>query len=123
MLDLALLLFNESCADLIGPLVLNRVVLHKASDCFSTVVDLAELDQQRNHVEQVTIFHVVVPRQNRNGLLGLKHVGRGRVVEDHAVLGCSAEFGHVFGKHTVDVSAVLSEQTHRTVSVRVHLIH
>ena len=71
----------------------------------------------------MTVLRVIIPGDNRHGLLGLQHVGRRRVIEDHAVLWVAAQPRHVLGEHAIYVGAVLAEQSHRAKSARVHLVH
>ena len=84
---LSVLSVNEDVADLFGELEIDHVVLNESLDGVSAVVDLGQLNEQRDQVVQLPVLRVIVPRDDRHGLFGHQHVGRRGVVEDHAVFG------------------------------------
>lgn len=120
---LSVLLLYQCGAHLLGPVEVHCVVLHNPGDCFPAVVDLRQLDEHWDQIEQLSVFGVVVPRDDRNSALWLKHVCAWRVVQNDRVLHVSADLAHVFREHSIYVCAVLSKQTHRTVAINIHLIH
>ena len=119
----AFLTLKQNVTDLFCKVKVDGIVFNESLDRISAVVYLRELDEERNQVEQLTVLWIIIPRDNGHGLLWLEHVGRRRVVKNHAVFGSPAQLGHVLGEHTVDIGAVLSEQPHGTVSVCIHLVH
>lgn len=122
-LPLPFLPVEDGVAHHFGPEEVHRVVAHEVLDCLPAVLDLAELNEERDQVEQLLVLRVVVPRHDGNGLLGLKHVRRRRVVEDDCVLGGPANLAHVFGEDSLHVGAVLTKQAGGAVPVGVHLVH
>ena len=120
---LSVLLLDQRCTNLFGPDKVYCIVFNDSRDSFPAVVDLWQLDEQRNKVEQLSIFRVVVPRDNRYSAFWLKHVRTRRVVKDYRILHVPSNFAHVFGEHAINISAVLSEETHRAIPIQVHLIH
>ena len=69
------------------------------------------------------IFWVVIPGNNWHCALRLKHVSGRRIVENDGVLHVSSDFGHVLREYSVDVGAVLSEQSHGTIPIWIHQVH
>ena len=122
-LPFTLLPVENGVAHHLGAEEVNGVVAHEVLDGVAAVVDLAELDEERDQVEELLVLHVIVPGDDGNCLLGLQHVGRGRVVEDHCIFCTSADLAHVLGEDTLHVSAVLTEETSCAEAVGVHLVH
>ena len=52
-----------------------RVIPNETRDSLTHVIDLIHLYQHRNVVEEGAVVRVIVPRDNREALLGLHHVG------------------------------------------------
>lgn len=117
------LLIEDGLGHLDGVTIVDSVILHKSRDGVTTVVNLAHQNQQRNYVVEVAISGVIVPAHNWKSLFWLQHVGRGRVVQDDALIRLSSQLAHVFGKHSLDEGAVFSEQPYVTAPTRVHLVH
>jgi len=61
------------------------VVADEASDSVAHIANLAHFNQDGNVVKQGAILGVLVPRQDRQALLRLKHVGCRRVINDNRV--------------------------------------
>ena len=122
-LPFALLPVQNRVAHHLGAEEVNGVVAHEVLDGVAAVVDLAELDEERDQVEELLVLHVVVPGDDWNGLLGLQHVGGRRVVEDYCIFWTSADLAHVLGEDTLHVGAVLTEQASCAEAVGVHLVH
>lgn len=122
-LPLSFLPVQNGVAHHLGAEEVNSVIAHEVLDGVAAVVDLAELDEERDQVEELLVLHVIVPGDDWDRLLGLEHVGRWRVVEDDCILRISANLAHVFREHTLHVGAVLTEQASRAKAIGVHLVH
>jgi hypothetical protein len=57
-----------------------HIVFNESLYCFPHVINLRELDEQRNEVSKLPVFWIVIPRNNRHGLFWLQHVGTWRVI-------------------------------------------
>lgn len=75
VLPVALLPVENSVAHHLGAEEVNGVVAHEVLDGVAAVVDLAELNEERDQVEELLVLDVVVPGDDGNSLLGLQHVG------------------------------------------------
>jgi hypothetical protein len=117
------LFFKQSVANLFGQVEIDSVVFDKASQSLSAIVDLAKLDEQRDQVIQLAVLGVIIPWNDGHGALRLQHVGRGRIVQDDGVLHVSSNLTHILGKDSVDICAVLSEQTHGAIPIGIHQVH
>lgn len=106
-----------------GQVEIDSIIFNKSSKSLSAVINLTELYEKGNEIEQLSILGIIVPRDNRHCTLRLKHVGRWRVVKNDGILHVSSDLGHVLREHSVDVGAVLSEQSHSTIPIWVHKIH
>lgn len=74
------------------------------------VLDLTHLYQEWDVVEEFSVIHVVVPRDDGQGILRLEEVGDGGVVDDDNVFHTTVQLGQVFDIILLLVkSAVLSE--------------
>lgn len=117
------LLVDNSNTHLLSPPVVNGVILDKSGNAFSAIIDLWKLNKKRNYVKQMTVFRVIIPTQNGEGLLWLQHVCWWGVVQNHGILAVPTDLAHVFGKDTINEGAVFSEQSHGAVPIKIHLIH
>jgi hypothetical protein len=119
----SLLLFKESVANLFGQIKIDSVILDKTSQSLPAIVDLAELDEQRDQVVELPILGVIIPRDDGHGALRLQHVSRGGVVQDDGIFHVPSDLAHVLSEYSVDVGAVLSEQPHGAVPIWIHQVH
>ena len=122
-LPISLLPIQDRIAHHLCSQEIDLVVADEVLDGFSAIVDLAELDEQRDQVEKLLIFNIIVPRNNWNGLLRLQHVSRRRVIEDDSILRTSSDLAHVFREHALHVCAVLTEEAGCAESIGIHLVH
>ena len=106
-----------------GMAELERVLTHKSGHCFTHVIDLRHLDQDRNVIVESTVVWVVIPGDNWEAALRLEHVGGRRVVDDHGVLHGPAQLAHILDEDAVDEGAVLAEEAVGAVAHRIHHIH
>ena len=66
---------------------------------------------------------VIVPRYDGQTAFRLQHVGSRRIVNDDSIFHVSSDLGHILDKYSVDEGAVLTEQSDRRVTFRIHHIH
>ena len=92
-------------------------------DSLSAIIDSGKLNKYWDQIIQLPVLHIIIPRDYGNGLFWLKHVCRWWIVQNNGILGISSDLWHVFGEHSIHICAVLSEQSHRTVFILIHLIH
>lgn len=69
------MLLNEGRAHLFGIVEVELIVSNETRNGVSAVVDLAEESKERDKVEELAVFLVVVPRNYRHSLFWLEHVG------------------------------------------------
>lgn len=115
--------FNESITNLLCKGKINLIIFHKSCNCLSAVINLRKLDKKRNQIIKLSIFWIFVPRNDGNSLLGLKHISRWRIIQNHCIFCISSNFRHIFCKHSIYISAVLPKEPHRAECVCVHLVH
>lgn len=115
--------FNKSITNLFCKCKINLIIFNKSCNCFSAVINLRKLNEKRDQIIKLSIFWVFIPRNDRNSLLWLKHIRRWRIIQYHSIFCASADFWHIFSKHSIYVGAVLPEQSHCAKCVCVHLIH
>ena len=89
----------------------------------SHVIDLGHLDQHWNVVEQSPIIWIIVPGNDGQATLWLKHVRGGRIINDDCIFHVSTNLSHVLDEDAVDEGAVLAKESAKTVALRVHHIH
>ena len=72
--ELSILPIDENVTNLLGQLEIDHIVLDKPLDRVTAIVNLRQLDEKWNQVVQLPILRVVVPRDDRHGLLWHQHV-------------------------------------------------
>lgn len=65
---------------------LKRLLVNEAVEDRTNVVHLRQVCKHADHVHQFGVVRIVEPRGHRDGVLWVKDVGGGRVVDDDAVV-------------------------------------
>ena len=58
---LAVLPVDQDVTDLLGQIEVNRVVLDESLDRVSAVIDLTQLDEERNQIIELTVLRIIIP--------------------------------------------------------------
>jgi len=98
--------FNESITNLLRKGKINLIIFHKSCNCLSAVINLRKLDKKRNQIIKLSIFWIFIPRNDGNSLLGLKHISRWRIIQNHSIFCISTDFRHIFSKHILHDEAL-----------------
>lgn len=85
------------------------IVAYNLSDDLSHIFLISQSFQDKSCSWELSVCHVVVPRDAWHGVLWLEHVGNWRVIEDDNVLHVSSKSGEVLNEGVIHESAVLSE--------------
>jgi hypothetical protein len=77
----------------------------------SHIIDLGELDEERDEVKERVVPGVVIPGEDGQRAFILEHVGSGRVIDDDGIFEGPSDQREVLHKDVVHEGAVLTEQT------------
>lgn len=86
------------------------------------IVDLRERLKKGNHLEETAIVRVVIPRQDRHGVLVVEEVRVRRVVHYDNVFHIAAKQRQVLDVRALETEAVLSVEAHRDELVLVERV-
>jgi hypothetical protein len=99
------------------------VISDKLRDGISHIIHHGKLNQKRDQIQEGVVPRLIIPGQDREGALRLKHVrGRG-VVNDYRILKGATHQRKVLNEHIIHVGTVLTEEPVRTETLGVHHIH
>ena len=99
------------------------MISDKLRDGISHIIHHGELNQQRDQIQEGVVPRLVIPGQDREGALWLKHVRGRRVVNDDRVLEGATHQGEVLHEDIIHVGTVLTEEPVRTEALGVHHVH